>query len=233
MLNKFLFIDQDTYWTKPNGCLNSDMYYLDKLHLVEKGTLVLAKSICRSMEYSHRIITRNDFNTSYKLATAFQLINADFLVPSSKYMWKTVSDCTKVLSSKFISNVVAKSLQKCVCVHKFVSVLIFVQSVGSPSYRVVERCNFDLVNKVIINTRHSVSVCPKVRKYVLVSVPTNIFHASAPDVVNITIVPPYQNFNSTKNVSKSVFSASAVSFIPAATLNSCYVFTCPQHINVC
>ena len=95
---------------------------------------------------------------------------------------------------------------------------MFVQSVSSPSYRVVERCNFDLVNKVIINTRHSVSVCPKVRKYVLVSVPTNIFHASAPDVVNITIVPPYQNFNSTKNVSKSVFSASAVSFIPAATL---------------
>ena len=102
----------------------------------------------------------------------------------------------------------------------FINLLVnlFVQSVSSPSYRVVERCNFDLVNKVIINTRHSVSVCPKVRKYVLVSVPTNIFHASAPDVVNITIVPPYQNFNSTKNVSKSVFSASAVSFIPAATL---------------
>ena len=95
---------------------------------------------------------------------------------------------------------------------------MFVQSIGSPSYRVVERCNFDLVNKVIINTRHSVSVCPKVCKYVLVRVPTNIFHASAPDVVNITIVPPYQNFNSTKNVSKSIFSASAVSFIPAPTL---------------
>ena len=35
-LNKFLFIDQDTYWTQPNGCLNSDMFYLDKLHLLEK-----------------------------------------------------------------------------------------------------------------------------------------------------------------------------------------------------
>ena len=52
----------------------------------------------------------------------------------------------------------------------------------------------------------------------MVSVSTNIFHASAPDVVNVTIVPPYQHFNSTKNVSKYVLSASAVSFIPAPTL---------------
>ena len=35
-LNKFFFTDQDTYWIQPNGCLNSDMFYLDKLHLVEK-----------------------------------------------------------------------------------------------------------------------------------------------------------------------------------------------------
>ena len=25
LLNKFFFIDEDTYWTQPNGCLNSDM----------------------------------------------------------------------------------------------------------------------------------------------------------------------------------------------------------------
>ena len=78
-LNKFFFIDQDTYWTQPNGCLSSDMFYLGKLHLVEKGNIVLAKSICRSMEYSHRIITKNEFKTLYKLATAFQLSSADFL----------------------------------------------------------------------------------------------------------------------------------------------------------
>ena len=65
LLNKFFFIDQDTYWTHPNGCLNSDMFYLDKLHLVEKENLVLAKSIYRSIEYSHRIVTRNEFETSY------------------------------------------------------------------------------------------------------------------------------------------------------------------------
>ena len=52
----------------------------------------------------------------------------------------------------------------------------------------------------------------------MVSVSTNAFHTSAPDVVNVTIVPPYQHFSSTKNVRKSVLSVSAVFFIPAQTL---------------
>ena len=113
------------------------MFYLEKLHVVERGNLVLAKSICRSMEYSHRIITRNEFKTSYKSVTVFQLNNADFLVLSSKYVCKAVSGCTKVPSSKFVSNVVTKSHRKFVCVRKFVSVPMFDQRVRSPSYRVV------------------------------------------------------------------------------------------------
>ena len=110
------------------------------------------------MEYSHRIITRNEFKMSYKLAAAFQLNNADFPVLSSKHVCKAVSGCTKVPSIKSISNVVGKYLRKFVCVCNFVSVPMFAQSVHSPSYRVVKRCEFDFVNKVIINTRRSVSV---------------------------------------------------------------------------
>ena len=215
-MNKFFFIDQDTYWTQPNACLNSDMFCLDKLHLVEKGNMVLAKSICRSMEYSHRIITRNDFKT-YKLATVFQLNNADFHILLSKYVCKAVSGCTKVPSSKFITNV-AKSLRKFVCVHKFINVPVCAQSVHSPSCRVVKRREFDLVNQVNINTRRSVSVCRKVCKSVLVRVSTNVSHISANDVVNVTILQPYQHFSSRKNVGESVLSVSAVSFIPAPTL---------------
>ena len=95
---------------------------------------------------------------------------------------------------------------------------MFTQSVCSPTYRVVKRCDFDLVNKANIRTRCSVSVCLKVRKSALVSVSTNVFHTLASDVVNVTTAPPYQHFSSTKNVSKSVRSASTVSFIPAPTL---------------
>ena len=58
----------------------------------------------------------------------------------------------------------------------------------------------------------------KKKNAVIVCVSTNVFHASAPDVANVTILPTYQHFNSIKNVSKSVLSASGVSFIPASTL---------------
>ena len=121
-------------------------------------------------------------------------------------MCKGVSGGTKVPSSKFISNIVAKSLRKFVCVRKFVRVSIFAQSVCSPSYRIVKRCDFDLVNKVNINAGCSVSACRKVRKSVLVSVCTNLFHTPAPDVVNVIIAPLYQHFSSTKNVSNFVLS---------------------------
>ena len=182
---------------------------------MEKGNIVLAKSISRSMEYSHRIITRNEFETRYKLATAFQLNNVYFPVLLSKYVCKAGFSCTKVPSSKCINNNVAKYLRKFVCVCKFVIVPMFTQSVRSPSYRTVKRGDFDLVSKVNINIRRRGSVCQKVRKSVLVSVSTRVFHTSAPDFVNVTIVPPYQHFSSTKNVSKFVLSVSAVSFIPA------------------
>ena len=80
------------------------------------------------MEYSHRIISKNGFK-AYKLTNVFQLNDADFPVVSSKYVCKAVSGYTKVPSSKFISNVVAKSLPKCLFVPKFGSVPIVAQSV--------------------------------------------------------------------------------------------------------
>ena len=87
--------------------------------------------------------------------------------------------------------------------------------------------NFDLVNKVNINTRCSVSVCRKVRTSVLVGVSTKIFRTLTPDVVNVTIAPPYQHFISKKTVRKSVLSVSAVSFIPAPTLTVNSVMSLP------
>ena len=152
------------------------------------------------MEYSHLIITRNELKTSYKLATVFQLNNADFPVLSFKYVCQTVSSCVKVSSNKLISNVVVKSVCKFVCVRKFVSVPIFAQYVRSTSCHVVKRRDFDLVNKVIINTMCSVSACRKVRKSALLSVSANAFHASAP--LNVTIVPPLSLL--VRNVSMSV-----------------------------
>ena len=102
-------------------------------------------------------------------------------------MSKTVSGCIKVLPRKFISNVVAKYVRKFVSVCKFVSVHMFAQSLRSPSYRVLKRYDFNLVNKVIFNTKRSVSACRKVRKSVLFRVSTSIFHALRLDAVNVTL----------------------------------------------
>ena len=96
LVEQGLFNDQDSYWTQPNGSLNSDMFYLDKLHLALKGNMLLAKSFCRSMTYSHRIIIRKEFKKLYKSATAFQLNKADTPVLLSKYVYNTVPGCTKI-----------------------------------------------------------------------------------------------------------------------------------------
>ena len=101
-----------------------------------------------------------------------------------------VSGSTKVSSSNFISNVDAESLCKFVFVRKFISVPIFAQNARSPYYRVV-RC--------------SVSVCRKVRKSVLASVSTNVFHTPALDVVNVTIAPPSYQHLAQKKMSANLF----------------------------
>ena len=73
----------------------------------------------------------------------------------------------KVLSSKVIGNLVAKSVRKFVYVGKLFSVLMFAQNVRSSFYRVVKRYEFELVIKLIVDNMRSVSVCRKVFKSVL------------------------------------------------------------------
>ena len=124
---------------------------------------------------------------------------------------------TKVPSSTIISNVVAIYFCKPVCVCRFVSVPMFTKSIrGSSCVR--KKCDFYLVSQVIIDNKCSVKVCRKVCKSILANLSTNLFHVSSPDVVNVKIVLPYQQFNSTNNVSKFVPSTSAVPFLPAPTL---------------
>ena len=48
--NHINFIDQDTNWIQMRGFLKLDLFYSDKLHLVEKGNFILAKSIYISVK---------------------------------------------------------------------------------------------------------------------------------------------------------------------------------------
>ena len=75
----FSYIGQDTDWTLANGSLNSELFYTDKIHLVEKGNSKLSKPIRRGTEdfYDTRNINHYQLPKSYKMVVSFVLRNAD------------------------------------------------------------------------------------------------------------------------------------------------------------
>ena len=75
--SSFTFVSYDSGWTLANGSLNADVYYSDRLYLVEKGNLKLAASMFTSIEVSNDVLCRNH-NNKYKMAVSFKLNNAGF-----------------------------------------------------------------------------------------------------------------------------------------------------------
>ena len=77
-INHIDFIYQDTNWIKMSGSLKSDLFSLDKLHLVEKGNLILAKSIYIPVKDHYGSWNNYQLSKTYKSVIAFSLNNADF-----------------------------------------------------------------------------------------------------------------------------------------------------------
>ena len=77
--SSYTFVCCNSGWTLANGSLNADLYYSDRLHLVEKENLKLAESIFNSIEVSNEIIcsNHNEFSKLYKMAVSFKLNNTD------------------------------------------------------------------------------------------------------------------------------------------------------------
>ena len=90
-VNHIKFIDQDSNWIQMDGTLKPDLFYSDKLHLVEKGNLILAKSIYISVKSLFR--SQNDYQLSktFKSVTIFSLNNTDFPIVSPLSPRKPVS----------------------------------------------------------------------------------------------------------------------------------------------
>ena len=76
--SSYTFVSHDRGWTPADGSLNADLYYSDRLHLVEKGNLKLAESIFNSIEVSNDSNHNNKFSKSYKMSVSFKLNNAEF-----------------------------------------------------------------------------------------------------------------------------------------------------------
>ena len=77
----YTLVSCDSGWTLANGSLNADLYYSDRLNLVEKGNLKMAESMFNSIEVSNNLICGNHNNKSrksYNMAVPFKLNNADF-----------------------------------------------------------------------------------------------------------------------------------------------------------
>ena len=83
----FIFICPDSDWTLSNGSLDSDLFYLDNVHLVENGNLKLAESIFSFINNFDNINHNNhiQFQKSYKIAVSFKLNNTDFPPLSFSY----------------------------------------------------------------------------------------------------------------------------------------------------
>ena len=81
--SSYTFVSYDSGWTPAHGSFNADLYYSDRLHLVEKGNLKLSESIFNLIEVSNDFICcnhNNKFGKSYKMAVSFKSNNAGFFV---------------------------------------------------------------------------------------------------------------------------------------------------------
>ena len=109
-VNHIKFTDQDANWIQMNGYLRPHLFHSDKLHLVEKGSLFLAKSVYISVKTHYQSRNNYQLNKTYRSVTIFSLNNADLptLTPISPHK----PDCISVLPYKFVHNSFIKLVQK-------------------------------------------------------------------------------------------------------------------------
>ena len=93
-----------------NGSDKPNLFYSDKLHLEEKGNLILAKSTYISVKSCYESRNNYQLNKTYKSVTIFSLNNADLptLTPISPHK----PDCISVLPYKFVHNYFIKLVQR-------------------------------------------------------------------------------------------------------------------------
>ena len=239
-VNHINFIDQDTNWIQMNGSLKPDLFCSGKLHLVEKGNLILAKSIYISVrsycEY------RNNYQPikTYKSLTIFSLNNADFPTLTRLSPRKTVSDCVSVSPYKSVHNSFVKPVQKPSYISsiKPISLVVSKCSVNDSFLGARKECVSVSVNHTICKasathfSESAVNVRRKVFKVVLSCLPISTVPVPCVNVVKVTTMPTYQYTNPASKqavVCKPVFRTSHVITTPApavATLNS----TLPLHV---
>ena len=106
----FSYIGQETDWTLANDSLNPELFYSDKIHLVDNVNSKFSKSLRKSIEnfYETGNISRYQLTKSYKIAVSSVLSNAD--VPSLSTVSKLHSTSIKAFSDRNIPNTLIQLL---------------------------------------------------------------------------------------------------------------------------
>ena len=120
------FINQDANWIQISGSFEPDLFYLDKLCLVEKGNLFLAQSIYISVKNHYGSQGNYQLSKTYKSVTAFSLSNAGFPTLTPLSLGKPACDCISVLPYKSVHNSFIKSIQKASYISSFKPVAVVV-----------------------------------------------------------------------------------------------------------
>ena len=204
--SSYTFLRYDSSGTLANGSLNTDLYYSDRLHLVEKGYLNMAESILNSIEVSNDLICRNHnnkFSNSYKMAVSFKLNNAGFtplLFPSASKPVSSTSGSLPFITpcKSFLRNIDTRSFA-----------IATITSISS----VPRNLQDDYFPKIIINpSKSTISnlACNIPIKHIQLSICKSV-QSFQPVVVNVNVVSvpvPHR-----LHVGKSVFCHQHVSYL--------------------
>ena len=125
-VNHIKFIDQDAKWIQMNSSLKLDLFFSDKLHLVEKGNFVPARPIYISVKNHYESQNNYQLNKIYKSVTIFSLNSGNFTILTPLSPCKPFSDCISVSPYKSVHNTFIKPVQKPSYISSIKSVLLAV-----------------------------------------------------------------------------------------------------------
>ena len=98
--SSYTFVSYDSGWTPAHGSFNADLYYSDRLHLVEKRNLKLSELIFNLIKGYNDFICcnhNNKFGKSYKMDVSFKSNYAGFPPPLFPSASKAVSSISASL----------------------------------------------------------------------------------------------------------------------------------------
>ena len=171
-----------------SGSLKPDLFFSHKLHLVENGNFILAKSIYISVKNCYGLQSNHQLNKTYKSGTTFSVNNADFPTLTPLSPRKLASDCISVSSYKSVHNSSIKPVHKPSYISFIKPVLVVVCKCpicnSSPGVR-NECVHVSLIMQ-------SVTCYRKVFKVVLPSLPVSTFSVPPVNVVKVATTTTYQ-----------------------------------------